>query len=225
MKLGKGVLTKIKPPEIIFVTLILGLINGFIFVFIIPPWEHYDEPGHFEYVWLIANRLQLPKLGDLDINMRLEMGKSLIQSGFFVRRPSMEVNLTDPNQPLWTGGSQFADPPLYYALDALPLILLRGMPINTQLYAARVFSLVFFLMTLWAAYHLLAELTPEKSYLRWLIPLFMALHPALAEYMSSVSDVVGGIGLGVIVGKMIAVGSNTAASCFSTGGPASRMMT
>src|SRR4030043_857461 len=96
------------------IILIIGLIHGLIYVFIIPPWQHYDEPGHFEYAWLVANRLKLPHIGDYDQNMRLEVGKSLSDSSFFA--PGTEPNLIDPSKPIWIGVSQFVDPPLYYVI-------------------------------------------------------------------------------------------------------------
>ena len=38
----------------------LSFIRGLLYVSLVPPWGHYDEPTHFEYVWLIANRLSDP---------------------------------------------------------------------------------------------------------------------------------------------------------------------
>lgn len=58
--------------------LLVGLIHGLLYVFLMPPWQHYDEPTHFEYVWLIANRPGLPKPGDYDRDMRRQVGKSVV---------------------------------------------------------------------------------------------------------------------------------------------------
>jgi hypothetical protein len=33
---------------IIALILLLALIHGLLYVFIVPVWEHYDEPGNFE---------------------------------------------------------------------------------------------------------------------------------------------------------------------------------
>lgn len=185
----------ISEKAIIRLVLAVGLIHGLLFVFFIPPWEHYDEPAHFEYAWLIANRLSLPKPGDFDVNMRLALGKSLITSKFFEKRSSPTPNLTDPSQPLWVGVTQLTDPPLYYIYSALPLLILRDAPIDTQLHGGRIFSILFFLLTVWAAYLILVELTPPKSFLRWLVPLFLALLPGLVDVMTSVNDHVAAIGV------------------------------
>ena len=172
--------------------LILGLINGLIFTFIAPPWRHYDEPGHFEYVWLIANRLRLPQANDYDQNMRLAVGKSLINSSFF--SPGNQPNLTDPTQPIWIGVSQLTDPPLYYLIEAIPFFVLRGSSIDLQLYAGRITSLLFLLLTIFCAYLLTGELTPTKHPLRWMVPLFVAMLPGFVEFMTSINDYVAAIG-------------------------------
>ena len=144
----------------IHIILIIGLIHGLIYIFIVPPWQHYDEPGHFEYAWLVANRLKLPQVGDYDQNMRLAVGKSLIDSSFFA--PGTEPNLDDPSKPVWIGISQLIDPPMYYILEAIPLYIFKGTVIDFQLYVGRIVSLLFLLLTIYSAFKLTQELTPHR---------------------------------------------------------------
>jgi hypothetical protein len=177
----------------IHIILIIGLIHGLIYVFLVPPWQHYDEPGHFEYVWLIGNRQRLPKEGDYDQNMRMAVGKSLLDSSFFT--PENRPNLTDPSQPLWIGLSQVKDPPLYYVIEAVPFYFLRGFSINTQLYAGRILSLSFLLISVYCSYLLLVELTPANHPLQWMVPIFIVLLPGFVEFMSAINDHVAAIGL------------------------------
>ncbi len=175
------------------IILMIGLIHGLIYVFIIPPWQHYDEPGHFEYVWLIANRLKLPQVGDYDQNMRLAVGQSLIDSKFFGNKPL--PNLTDPSQPIWIGIPQLVDPPLYYLIEAVPFYLLRGMPVDVQLHAGRIVSLLFLLITIYSVYKLSQELAPANHPIQWMAPLFIATLPSFVEFMSSLNDFTASIGL------------------------------
>ena len=177
----------------IHIILIIGLIHGLIYVFIVPPWQHYDEPGHFEYVWLVANRLKLPQVGDYDQNMRLAVGKSLLNSSFFT--PGTEPNLIDPSKPIWVGISQLIDPPLYYVIEAVPFFILRGTSVNLQLYAGRIVSLLFLLLTIYSAHKLTQELTPTNHPLQWMVPLFISMLPAFIEFMSSINDFTAAIGL------------------------------
>ncbi len=177
----------------IHIILIIGLIHGLIYVFIVPPWQHYDEPGHFEYVWLVANRLKLPQVGDYDQNMRLAVGKSLLNSSFFT--PGTEPNLIDPSKPIWIGISQLIDPPLYYVIEAVPFFILRGTSVNLQLYVGRIVSLLFLLLTIYSAYKLTQELTPTNHPLQWMVPLFISMLPAFVEFMTSINDFAAAIGL------------------------------
>ncbi len=177
----------------IHIILIIGLIHGLIYAFIVPPWQHYDEPGQFEYVWLVANRLKLPHVGDYDQNMRLAVGKSLIDSSFFA--PGTEPNLLDPSKPIWIGISQLIDPPLYYVIEAVPFYILKGTSVNLQLYAGRIVSVLFLLLTIYSAYKLTQELTPPDHPLQWMVPLFISLLPSFVEFMSSINDFVAAIGL------------------------------
>ena len=174
--------------------LLLGFLNGLAYVWIVPPWEHYDEPGHFEHSWLIAHRLKLPSIGDYDQALGLTVGQSLIESRFFERRSSNRPNLTDPTQPLWMGVSQIEDPPLYYILTAVPLYIFQGLPVNWQLYSGRIVSLLFLLITIYAAHKITSELTPERHPLRWMVPLFIALLPGLVEFMTAMNDYPAAIG-------------------------------
>ena len=177
----------------IYIVMIVAIIHGLIYVFIIPPWQHYDEPGHFEYAWLTANRLRLPQVGDYDVNMRLAVGQSLIKSNFF--GDGTLPNLTDPSKPIWIGIPQLSDPPLYYVIEAVPFFILKGASVNVQLYVGRIVSLLFLLVTIFSAYKLTQELTPADHPLQWMVPLFIAMLPSFVEFMSSLNNFVAAIGI------------------------------
>lgn len=165
-----------------------GLLHGLLFVFLVPPWQHYDEPGHFEYAWLIANRPGLPELGDHDPAMRRDVAASMVEHGFFDGLGQPPSPLTAP---AWIGISQLADPPVYYWLAALPLRLVRTSDITFQLYLARLVSLSLYLLSLAAAYGCMAELTPVGHPLRWLTPAALVLLPGYTDAMSAVNNDVG----------------------------------
>ena len=46
----------------IILIVFIAVIHGLIYVFLIPPWEHYDEPNHFEFVWAMVNGEREPRL-------------------------------------------------------------------------------------------------------------------------------------------------------------------
>ncbi|MBN2147187.1 MAG: DUF2142 domain-containing protein [Anaerolineales bacterium] len=170
--------------------LLAGLVHGLLFVFIVPPWQHYDEPGHFEYAWLLANNPGFPAVGDYDQGMRREVAASMVEHGFFSGGLPLP-NLLVQDSPVWIGISQVADPPLYYWLAALPLRLVRTTDITFQLYLGRLVSLLMFLVSLMAAYGCMTEITRPGHALRGLVPLSMALLPGYVDLMTAVNNDVG----------------------------------
>jgi hypothetical protein len=175
------------------VSLLSGLVVGLLFIFLVPPWQHYDEPTHFEYAWLIANRLSLPQSGDYDLGMRLEVARSMYDNRFFVDM-AIQPDLTPSDKPAWIGFyTQLNDPPLYYVLAAIPLRLMSGFSVQEQLYAARLFSLALFLISILAAYGVACELAPDGHALRLFVPLGMVCLPGLADIMTAMNNDVGAI--------------------------------
>jgi hypothetical protein len=172
---------------------IATLTHGLLYVFIVPPWQHYDEPNHFEYVWLLANRGSLPQPGDYDLEMRREVARSMIVHGFY-RNFSVPPDLTAQESPIWIGSySQLEDPPLYYLLASVPLRLFQFQSIEMQLYTVRFVSLLLFILTVVIAWGLVSELTPPGSSLRWLVPLAVAMVPAFADIMTAANNDAGAV--------------------------------
>ncbi len=58
--------------------LLIALCQGALFLALLPPWQHYDEPTHFEYAWLSANRTLLPQAGHIDRAMRRQLAPSML---------------------------------------------------------------------------------------------------------------------------------------------------
>ena len=168
----------------------VGLLNGLLYVFLVPPWQHYDEPGHFEYAWLLANRSGLPKPGDYDQMMRRAVAISMIEHDFF-RDLGFLPHLNSQNEPIWIGISQVDDPPLYYLLVSLPLRLMSSWDITWQLYAGRFVSLGLYLASIIAAWGIMKELVPAEHPLRWMVPISMALLPGYTDLMTAVNNDVG----------------------------------
>ena len=168
----------IKEHRGLFLVLLVGIIHGILYLRLIPPWQHYDEPGHVEYAWLIADRLRIPELGDFDQSMRRETAASMIEYDFF-KNLDFRPNLLSLNDPIWIGHSQVFGLPLYYIYVALPLRLLRYSDITFQLYMGRVMSLLLYLVTIFAAYGIMREITPKDHPLRWMVPLTWLYYQAL----------------------------------------------
>ncbi|HBY09616.1 MAG TPA: hypothetical protein DEH22_18190 [Chloroflexi bacterium] len=171
--------------------LLLALINGLVFVFLVPPWQHYDEPNNFEYAWLIAHRPGWPQVGDFDREMRVATLQSMYEHEFF---RGMEIApALDAEEP-WIGPiPQVGDAPLYFWLAALPLRLFPPLTVTAQLYAARLVSLLLFLGTVALGWATTRLLTPEDSPLRWMVPAFLAALPPFVDIMTAVNNDVAAV--------------------------------
>lgn len=168
----------------------VALLQGLLFLFLLPPWQHYDEPTHFEQVWLTARLGRRPVPKDVVPAFHREVAASMIAHGFY--RGTTPPDLTTEQTP-WIGIPEFGHPPAYYWLLSFPVRLVSHLPVEGQLYVARGMSLLLFLLTIGAIAGLVRELTPGRHPLRWAVPLFVALLPPIADIMTAVNNDVGAI--------------------------------
>ncbi len=181
----------------LYAALILALANGLVYMALIPPWQHNDEPNHFEYAWLVANRTGLPKPGDYDPEMRRVVQRSMIEHGFFDHMSSLP-DLSPATNPAYIGPySQLSDPPLYYLIASLPLRLFSlwnpYQNIDFQYRSVQLISLLLYLATIFAAWGLVKDLAGASSSLVWIVPVCVALEPSFNGVMTSINDDVGAI--------------------------------
>ncbi len=174
----------------LILVLLLGALHGLVYLALVPPWQHYDEPGHFEYAWLLARGNGLFETAPQDQGLRREIAASMLEHGFF-KDLNFKPNLLSQTEPVWIGIAQTNDQPLYHFIVSLPLRLVWPADVTTQLYLSRCVSLVFYLLTLAAAYGAMVELTPAGHALRWLVPLTLALLPGFTDLMTAVNNDVG----------------------------------
>lgn len=185
------------------IALVAGLIHGLITTFLAPPWQHYDEPKHFERVWLSANLGRLPIPGDQDETLSRVVVESMVLHDFYGKGYTPE-QFIKPGEPVSIPGiSQLDEPPFYYLAASAPLRLLGGWDVTDQLYIARLVSLGFFLVTIFAGWGLVVELTQPENPLRWMLPLSLALLPGLADSMTAVNNDAAAV---AVVSMMLWVG-------------------
>jgi hypothetical protein len=178
--------------RIIILLLILGLIHGGIYVFLVPPWQHYDEPTHFEYAALIYSQKLIPQPGQIDQSLRREIASSMIEHNF-PDYHNLRPDLDSPSEPVDIGISQLDGLPGYYILAGLPLLFAQSFNVTTQLYLLRIISLLMYTATIGISYLIVREITPHYHPLRWLVPLVLILVPAFTDLMTAVNDDVGAV--------------------------------
>lgn len=168
--------------------LFLGLLVGLLYVFLIPPWQHYDEPGQFEHAWLLANNPAAVEIGGYDQRMRREVAASMLKHNFFSDLNS-SPNLTSQTKPVYIGISQLGDQPLYYWIISIPLRLVHYLDVTHQLYIARLTSLIIFILFIWFCAELISETTNHrKSRVYWILPLTIILIPGIVDSMTAVNN-------------------------------------
>ncbi|MBO9367015.1 MAG: hypothetical protein J7466_19925 [Roseiflexus sp.] len=145
--------------------LVVASVQGIVFLTLVPPWHHDDEPSHFEYVWLMAFRPSCPA----------------------VRTPDPEI------AQIGGTGSALSHFPTYYLIVGLPLRFTSGLTVIEQLYVARSVSLVMFVVTVAILGGIARTLFHEGHHMRWLMPLTAALIPPFANIMTAVNNDVGAI--------------------------------
>jgi hypothetical protein len=165
-----------------------GFLYGLLYIYLIPPWQHHDEPSHFEYVWMIAQTGKIPEKNTYDNTIRLQILESMKRNNFFIGKLA-EVGETAADQnPVWIGVTQVGDPPLYYWLEAQVLRMAEGQSIESQLYAMRWFSLAMLMGVLVTAWQFTRELTPPDHPLQWIMPLSLALVPPFMEHNTALNN-------------------------------------
>ncbi len=178
--------------QVLAAILLVAALHGLFYIMLVPPWQHYDEPTHFEYVWMVANKGELPTPGEYDWDFRADLVRSMLAHKFYWNLPK-----PDPDDlsvvPAGLTLPQLDDPPLYYLLASLPLQMLQDAPLDSQLVAARQISLLLLLVSLIAAWGTVREITAPDSLWRFLIPLTMALLPGFVDLMTAVNNDVGAV--------------------------------
>lgn len=167
---------------------LIALVHGLVYVLLLPPWQHYDEPNHFEVVWLAAHLNRMPQAGDYNPKISRQVLKSMVEQGFYGRSGN-EPQVGPPSQKVTIPGyPQFGEAPLYYVIASLPVRVLSSASVNVQLHAARLVSLVFFLLVILTAWGAAQDVFPPKHPGRWLVPVTLALMPGITELMTAVNN-------------------------------------
>jgi hypothetical protein len=163
-------MARIEPSERrTLVWLVLAaLAHGLLYVVLLPPWQHYDEPGHLEFAATIALLGAVPADSYRDDALTREIADSMARSSFW--EPAQIPDFFG-EQPPALGSSQRVHPPLYYALLAGPISLVRGLAIEWQLYVGRLVSLALYVLTIVAAWRIAVTLLPDEPLPQLIIPL------------------------------------------------------
>ncbi len=174
--------------------LLLSLTHGLLWLSLLPPWQAPDEPKHFEYVRLLAERPDLLAFADSSAPADPELQRWIIGSmdqqrfwwyghapGYDAARPPQSF------QDIWVRGmhtATYRSSPAYYLLAAAlqPADRLWG------LYLARALGLLLAGLAVLLIGLAARELFPEAPLIRYGAPALAALHPMAAFLSAGVNN-------------------------------------
>lgn len=184
---GAGPAAHSRPALAVALLMLIALAHGLIYAFATPVWQAPDEPMVFEYAALAAERGRIPTRTDVSYGVQERIVASLNRQGFW-----RYLRGADPQPPPVTMGEALSifymprqvggDPPLYFALVALPLRLTAGWSVEAQVYLLRALNALLLPAGVLCVYLTARELLADAREPSWrLVPMaaaaLVALHP------------------------------------------------
>ena len=188
--LGRSVrLTELASRYQLVLFIALALIRGFVFTLVIPPWQHPDEPTHFEHIRMVAESGRLPATTDVSLPIRKEIASSMYLYKFWVgiKEPSLDDQSlsTIGTSPL--GVYTLTQPRLYYIIAASWVYPWLSQSVEVQLYAVRMLSVVLSIIVLISGYTV-ARLYWTNSLWATTVCTLIVFMPGYTDIMSAVNN-------------------------------------
>lgn len=168
--------------------LLLTLLRGLLYVWLVPPWQHYDEPGHFELAAYRAETGRHPVGRDVLPELRRALAASTIEHRFWELQPLPgRPNLRLPVIPE-LAIPQTLHMPFYYILTAPFIRLVGPIDLLLGLFAGRILSVVFLSGIVCLAWLTMHELFPHDRFLQRAVPTVVAFLPPHTDIGSAFNN-------------------------------------
>jgi hypothetical protein len=192
-------------PRAAYVCALIALLNTLAWSVIVPPFEVPDENAHYAYVQLLVENGRLPQATAVFNGLLSPREDAILEVIHAFRLPGQPENpapITSVDQSMiqqvesehlsarGTGSaiSASANPPLYYALEAVPYALSPSGSVLDRLAQMRVLSAVFAGLTVLFAFLFLRELMPGTPWAWTVGALAVALQPLFAFISSGLNN-------------------------------------
>ena len=178
---------------------VIAFVNVAIWSVVVPPFMVPDEISHFGYAQYFAETGKPPPQGPVYPYSRqesaalqaLEFGAvygSQLNRGIFtsVEQADLRTILAANNYPLGPGGATTAtnQPPLYYALEAVPYWLSPSNDLLTRLVFMRLLSALMAAGTVLAVFLFLRELVPHTPW-AWTVGALMVAFQPMFDFIGA----------------------------------------
>lgn len=188
-------------PRAAWVCALIALLNAACWSLITPPFLALDEPDHFAYVQNLAENVRLPSSSKSEYSEEEALALEDLQHSQVRFRPAghtifsagaqekLERDMAGQLSRSGPGGSGVAtsEPPLYYALAAVPYEVGASGSILDRLELMRLFSALLAGATVLFVYLFLREALPRVSWAWTVGGLGVALAPLLGFASSTVN--------------------------------------
>ncbi|MCL4472806.1 MAG: glycosyltransferase family 39 protein [Actinobacteria bacterium] len=167
--------------RILVALLILAAAKSVLWVAATPPWRSPDSYLHFGYIEFLSREHTVPVSGRLDHypDVLQSLERTNLYGVFGLYETHMDLVTPQVN-------NASGHPPLYYTLMLPAYWAASGGSMETQLYSVMLFTSIFSVLLVWAAYRLAREIFPGKTYMQIGVPLLLIFHPQLGFISSSV---------------------------------------
>lgn len=168
--------------------LALTLLHGLLYTGVVPPWQHPDEPGHFEHARLIAESKRLPTPADVSIPTRREIAVSMLEFDFWegMAQPSLDDATVLSGSPIVIYA--LSQPRLYYIIAGAWLAPWLLLSVEAQLYLLRFLSVLLNVMVVAAVWLGSRRLFPEDECLPFAVAAFLVFQPMYTDMMAAVNN-------------------------------------
>jgi len=182
-------LTRGRARSWLFALLATALVHGIMYTLVVPPWQHPDEPSHFEHVRYIAEMGRLPAPDAVDLPLRREIATSMRRYDYWPHGPPSldDASLATPYVSA-IGLSTFVQPRLYYIAAGIWLKPWLGASIEAQVTIVRLMSVLLNLMLITSGFLTVRTLLPENLNLAAAAGAFLVFLPGLCDIMAAVNN-------------------------------------
>jgi hypothetical protein len=186
-------------PRAAWICALIACLSAASWSIVTPPFQVVDEPSHFAYAQLLAQTGRLPTSGESNYStaentvledlhhLAIRFNPAVGTISTTAQQRHLEADLAQPLSRSGAGdaGVASAEPPLYYALEAIPSILAAGGNLLDQLTWMRLLSALMAGVSVLFVYLFLREALPAAPWAWTVGALGVALFPLLG-FMSGV---------------------------------------
>ena len=180
-------------PRAAWICALVACLNAVCWSIVTPAFQVPDEPSHFAYVKQLAETGQLPSSSSQTLSNEETAALTALHQGSVRLRPQNQTIATQAEQEALertlastpheegspAAGVAASQPPLYYALEAIPYSLTRSASVLVRLQLMRLMSALFAGLTALFAFLFIREALPGAPWAWTVGGLSIALCPLL----------------------------------------------